>query len=171
MKVIIEIQVGLGPCGELRYLSYPAKHGWDLISWNRAISCFDKYLIHSSTKWVESKGRNDWANALKESAITTPALKTLDFFVMVESLMYSKNLLDHGDKVLLAARDVFGADMHIPAKVAGIHFILPPMPPSSLRDTIITTHKGFKSTYPDAMCDPEDLAWQVLNTGWKPNIP
>lgn len=26
--VISEIEVGLGPCGELRYPSYPAKHGW-----------------------------------------------------------------------------------------------------------------------------------------------
>ena len=25
---ICEIEVGLGPCGELRYPSYPAKHGW-----------------------------------------------------------------------------------------------------------------------------------------------
>lgn len=26
--VISEIEIGLGPCGELRYPSYPAKHGW-----------------------------------------------------------------------------------------------------------------------------------------------
>ena len=26
--VISEIQVGLGPCGELRYPSYPSRHGW-----------------------------------------------------------------------------------------------------------------------------------------------
>ena len=26
--IISEIEVGLGPCGELRYPSYPAKHGW-----------------------------------------------------------------------------------------------------------------------------------------------
>ena len=26
--LISEIEVGLGPCGELRYPSYPAKHGW-----------------------------------------------------------------------------------------------------------------------------------------------
>ena len=27
-KIITEIEVGLGPCGELRYPSYPAQHGW-----------------------------------------------------------------------------------------------------------------------------------------------
>lgn len=27
-RVISEIEVGLGPCGELRYPSYPVKHGW-----------------------------------------------------------------------------------------------------------------------------------------------
>ena len=27
-KIISEIEVGLGPCGELRYPSYPAKHDW-----------------------------------------------------------------------------------------------------------------------------------------------
>lgn len=26
--IIAEIEVGLGPCGELRYPSYPAKYGW-----------------------------------------------------------------------------------------------------------------------------------------------
>lgn len=26
--IIAEIEVGLGPCGELRYPSYPTKHGW-----------------------------------------------------------------------------------------------------------------------------------------------
>lgn len=26
--IISEIEVGLGPCGELRYPSYPVKHGW-----------------------------------------------------------------------------------------------------------------------------------------------
>lgn len=25
---ISEIEIGLGPCGELRYPSYPANHGW-----------------------------------------------------------------------------------------------------------------------------------------------
>jgi hypothetical protein len=25
---IVEIEVGLGPCGELRYPSYPERHGW-----------------------------------------------------------------------------------------------------------------------------------------------
>lgn len=25
---ISEVEVGLGPCGELRYPSYPVKHGW-----------------------------------------------------------------------------------------------------------------------------------------------
>lgn len=26
--IISEIEIGLGPCGELRYPSYPEKHGW-----------------------------------------------------------------------------------------------------------------------------------------------
>ena len=26
---ITEIEIGLGACGELRYPSYPAKHGWE----------------------------------------------------------------------------------------------------------------------------------------------
>lgn len=26
--IISEIEIGLGPCGELRYPSYPAKFGW-----------------------------------------------------------------------------------------------------------------------------------------------
>lgn len=25
---ISEVEIGLGPCGELRYPSYPIKHGW-----------------------------------------------------------------------------------------------------------------------------------------------
>lgn len=26
--IISEIEIGLGPCGELRYPSYPMEHGW-----------------------------------------------------------------------------------------------------------------------------------------------
>lgn len=43
--IISEIEIGLGPCGELRYPSYPAKHGWKYPGIGEFQVCFGNRLI------------------------------------------------------------------------------------------------------------------------------
>ena len=43
--IISEIEIGLGPCGELRYPSYPAKHGWTYPGIGEFQVCFGNGLI------------------------------------------------------------------------------------------------------------------------------
>ncbi|CAI9775591.1 unnamed protein product [Fraxinus pennsylvanica] len=43
-KVIVEIQVGMGPCGELRYPSYPESNGTWRLSRIGEFQCYDKVL-------------------------------------------------------------------------------------------------------------------------------
>lgn len=83
-KIITEIEVGLGPCGELRYPSYPAQHGWKypgigefqvlslfliqkiyilsdhlyLLYWCE--QCYDKYLMKSLKEAAEVRGHSFW---------------------------------------------------------------------------------------------------------------
>ncbi|KAH1089652.1 hypothetical protein J1N35_016909 [Gossypium stocksii] len=59
-RVILEIQVGLGPCGELRY---PESNG----TWNfpgiGEFQCYDKYMRASLEAASEAIGKHDWGKA------------------------------------------------------------------------------------------------------------
>ncbi|XWS32186.1 hypothetical protein CRYUN_Cryun23aG0139000 [Craigia yunnanensis] len=66
--VISEIEVGLGPCGELCYPSYPAKHGWRYpvitfqpLMQSVSVQCYDKYLMKSLSKAAEIREHSFWA--------------------------------------------------------------------------------------------------------------
>ncbi|KAE8697582.1 Beta-amylase 2 [Hibiscus syriacus] len=60
--VISEIEVGLGPCGELRYTSYPVKSGWKYPGIG-AFQCYDKYMMKSLRKAAEKRGHTFWGRA------------------------------------------------------------------------------------------------------------
>ncbi|XAR63062.1 Beta-amylase [Bertholletia excelsa] len=54
------VQVGLGPCGELRYPSNPVKHGWRYPGVGE-FQCYDQYLLKSLRKAAERRGHSFWA--------------------------------------------------------------------------------------------------------------
>ncbi|KAK4399267.1 Beta-amylase 7 [Sesamum angolense] len=60
--LIIEIEIGLGPYGELRYPSYPAKHGWKY-SGIGEFQFYDKYL----SKSLEDAAKKGTPNILVEN--------------------------------------------------------------------------------------------------------
>ncbi|CAA2974484.1 50S ribosomal L19-1, chloroplastic [Olea europaea subsp. europaea] len=85
-KVIAESQVGMGPCGELRYPSYPESNGTWRFPGIGEFQCCYKYEGFTA-KW------------------------------------YSGKLLDHGEKILGAAKGIFqGSEAKLSGKVAGIHW-------------------------------------------------
>ncbi|KAJ4728287.1 Beta-amylase [Melia azedarach] len=128
--IITEIEVGLGPCGELRYPSYPAKHGWRYPGIGE-FQCYDKYLMKSLSKAAEARGHLFWARDPENAGSYNSTPHETGFFRDGGDYdsyygrfflnWYSQVLVDHGDHVLALANLAFEGTC-IAAKVSGIHW-------------------------------------------------
>lgn len=133
-KVIVEIQVGMGPCGELRYPAYPESNGTWRFPGIGEFQCFDKYMKASLQAAAEANGQQEWGKSgphdsgqyqqypedtgffRREGTWNTPYGQ---FFLE----WYSTKLIEHGENILAAAHGIFkdtGAELS--GKVAGIHW-------------------------------------------------
>ncbi|OMP00401.1 Glycoside hydrolase, family 14B, plant [Corchorus olitorius] len=133
--VISEIEVGLGPCGELRYPSYPAKHGWTYPGIGEfqsvSVQCYDKYLMKSLSKAAEIRGHSFWARGPDDAGSYNSKPHETGFFRDGGDYdsyygrfflnWYSQVLVDHGDRVLALANLAFEGTC-IAAKLSGIHW-------------------------------------------------
>ncbi|KAL3618639.1 hypothetical protein CASFOL_037458 [Castilleja foliolosa] len=135
-EVISKIEIGLGPRGELRYPSHPAKHGWEYPGIGE-FQCYDKYLTKSLTKAAEVRGHLFWGKAPDNAGSYNSKPQDTRFFWYRGSPFspgrddfdsfygrfflkwYSQVLIDHGDRVLALANLVF-KDTSIAAKLRGI---------------------------------------------------
>ncbi|CAN0824770.1 Beta-amylase 2, chloroplastic [Linum grandiflorum] len=127
---ISEIEVGLGPCGELRYPSYPAKHGWRYPGIGE-FQCYDKYLMKSLRKAAEIRGHSFWGRAPDNAGCYNSPPHVTGFFRDGGEFdghygrfflnWYSRVLIDHGDRVLALANLAFEGTK-ISAKLSGIHW-------------------------------------------------
>ncbi|EPS61951.1 beta-amylase [Genlisea aurea] len=132
---IVEIQVGMGPAGELRYPSYPEQNGTWKFPGIGAFQCFDKYMRHSLRAAAESIGKPEWGHSGPTDAgqynnwpEDTNFFKKDgggwnsqygEFFLS----WYSQMLLDHGDRILQSAMALYeNRAVKISVKVAGIHW-------------------------------------------------
>ncbi|KAM0013619.1 putative beta-amylase [Helianthus debilis subsp. tardiflorus] len=132
---IVEIQVGMGPAGELRYPSYPEKDGIWRFPGIGAFQCYDKYMLSSLKAAAENYGKPEWGSTGPTDAgeynnwpEDTNFFKREDggwnseygeFFLS----WYSQMLLDHGDRILSSATSIFeNQGVKISVKVAGIHW-------------------------------------------------
>ncbi|KAJ6415637.1 hypothetical protein OIU84_004438 [Salix udensis] len=106
-EVITEIQVGLGPCGELRYPAYPESNGTWKFPGIGEFQCYDKYMRASLEASAEAIGKADWGRSgPHDSGHGTQG-----------------KLLEHGDKILAAAEGIYrGTGAKLSGKVAGIHW-------------------------------------------------
>ncbi|KAG6430157.1 hypothetical protein SASPL_108219 [Salvia splendens] len=172
---ISEIEIGLGACGELRYPSYPANHGWEYPGIGE-FQCYDKYLMESLVKAAEARGHLIWGRAPNNAV-----------------------LVDHADRVLAMANIAF-EETPIAVKLSGIHWwyktashaaeLTAGFYNPANRDgyaTIASVLKKHEATlnftcvelrtldqhedFPEALADPEGLVWQVLNAAWDADIP
>ncbi|XP_059455788.1 beta-amylase 2, chloroplastic isoform X1 [Corylus avellana] len=129
-EIISEIEVGLGPCGELRYPSYPEKHSWRYPGIGEFQS-YDKYLMKSLTKAAEARGHSLWARGPDNAGSYNSTPHETGFFCdggEYDSYYgrfflnwYSRVLIDHGERVLGLANLAFEGTS-IAAKVSGIHW-------------------------------------------------
>ncbi|PON47157.1 Glycoside hydrolase [Parasponia andersonii] len=132
--VIVEIQVGMGPCGELRYPAYPESNGTWRFPGIGEFQCYDKYMRASLQASAEAIGKKDWGKSgPHDSANYNQFPEDTGFFrrdgtwnteygqFFLE--WYSKKLLAHGDAILASAKGVFqGTGAKLSGKVAGIHW-------------------------------------------------
>jgi len=129
---INEIQVGMGPCGETRYPSYPLSR-WTYCGVGE-FQCSDKNSLSLLSSSATSAGHSDWGKASPNNAGTynsKPPSSTGFFGSGSDNYKssygkfflgwYHQLLLDHADRVLSAAKSVFGS-LAIAGKVAGIHW-------------------------------------------------
>ncbi|KAK6140620.1 hypothetical protein DH2020_025637 [Rehmannia glutinosa] len=128
--VISEIEIGLGPCGELRYPSYPAQHGWKYPGIGE-FQCYDKYLMKSFKKTTEMRGVSFLGEGPKNVGSYNSKPYETQFFRdggdyngyygRLFLHWYTQVLIDHGDRVLAMANLAFKGTP-IAAKLSGIHW-------------------------------------------------
>ncbi|KAJ9681479.1 hypothetical protein PVL29_020378 [Vitis rotundifolia] len=206
--IISMIEVGLGPCGELRYPSYPVKHGWRYPGIGE-FQCYDQYLLKNLRKAAEARGHAFWARGPDNVGSYNSQPHETGFFCDGGDYdgyygrfflnWYSQVLVDHGDRVLSLAKLAFEGTS-IAAKLAGVHWwykttshavelmagfynpcnrdgyaavmAMLKKHGAALNFTCAELHMlNQHEDFPEAMADPEGLAWQVLNAAWDVCIP
>lgn len=135
---ITEIHVGLGPCGELRYPSYPSNH-WRFPGIGQ-FQCFDKYLLQDLANSVQNNGTSKPLKANNfpplgigsyndrpyDTEFFRDGMRTAEgrFFLK----WYSGKLLEHGKDVLDQICKEFLEDdgdaeqVQLAVKISGIHW-------------------------------------------------
>ncbi|PIM98991.1 Beta-amylase [Handroanthus impetiginosus] len=134
-NTIVEIQVGMGPAGELRYPSYPEQNGTWKFPGIGAFQCYDKNMLSSLKAAAEAICKPEWGHTgptdaghynnwpedtnffRREGGWDGPYG---EFFLS----WYSQMLLDHGERILQSANCIFKNKntVKISVKIAGIHW-------------------------------------------------
>ncbi|KAH7687481.1 Beta-amylase protein [Dioscorea alata] len=132
--VIVEIQVGMGPCGELRYPSYPESNGTWRFPGIGEFQCYDKYMKASLQESAIAVGHKEWGyGGPHDSGYYNQFPEETGFFRREGAWntdygkffleWYSNMLLEHGDRILASAEEIFrDTNTKLSAKVAGIHW-------------------------------------------------
>ncbi|EOX95971.1 hypothetical protein QUC31_005312 [Theobroma cacao] len=128
--IISMVEVGLGPCGELRYPSCPVKHGWRYPGIGE-FQCYDQYMSKSLRKAAELRGHSFWARGPDNAGSYNSQPDETGFFCDGGDYdgyygrfflnWYSQVLVDHGDRVLSLAKLAFEGTC-IAAKLPGIQW-------------------------------------------------
>ncbi|KAJ8749172.1 hypothetical protein K2173_018643 [Erythroxylum novogranatense] len=128
---IIDIEVGLGPAGELRYSSYQASQGW-VFPGIGEFQCYDKYLKAEFKEAATIAGHPEWelpddAGEYNDKPESTEFFKSNGTYMSEKGKFfltwYSNKLLIHGDEILDEANQAFlGCRVKLAAKVSGIHW-------------------------------------------------
>ncbi|WJX49861.1 Beta-amylase [Trifolium repens] len=130
-ELIIDIEVGLGPAGELRYPSYPQNQGW-VFPGIGEFQCYDKYLKADFKAAAARAGHSEWelpddAGTYNDVPESTEFFKTNGTYLTEKGKFfltwYSSQLLNHGDQILDEANKAFlGCKVKLAIKVSGIHW-------------------------------------------------
>jgi len=127
-KTITEIQVGMGPAGELRYPAYQLSH-WQFCGIG-AFQCWDAHALASFRAAAKAAGHAAWHSPPTDAGSYNDRPQGPAFWTGGHSSEYGKFFLDwyssslksHGKAVLAAARSAFGGKTGIAGKISGIHW-------------------------------------------------
>ncbi|GKT34949.1 Beta-amylase [Aduncisulcus paluster] len=127
---INEVQVGMGPAGELRYPSYPSDR-WSFPGVG-AFQCWDKYLLNSWVSYATAQGHAEWNSPPTDAGGYNSVPSDTEFFTVgyysdygVAFLTwYQDMIVQHGNDVLQQAQYAFMnfPELGFAAKIAGIHW-------------------------------------------------
>ncbi|KAJ3689319.1 hypothetical protein LUZ61_018483 [Rhynchospora tenuis] len=114
--VISNIEVGLGPCGELRYPSYPTEQGW-IYPGIDEFQCYDQYLLKSLRNAAKGKSNSFWKKGSANAGTYNSRPQDTGFFhdggncngyYWKFFLKWCSNVLvDHADHVIMLAKLAF----------------------------------------------------------------
>jgi len=132
-SLIVEVMVGMGPAGELRYPSYQLKY-WNFCGVGE-FQCFDQYAEKDLREHAESRGNARWGQAFRGNDVgnyNSRPPNSVRFFNYIYQQDHGRFFLEwyfdalkaHGARVLSAANNVFGKypGLHMAGKIAGIHW-------------------------------------------------
>ncbi|XP_061364390.1 beta-amylase-like [Gastrolobium bilobum] len=130
-ELMIDVEVGLGPAGELRYPSYTQSLGW-VFPGIGEFQCYDKYLKADFKEAATRAGHPEWelpdnAGECNDKPESTEFFRSKGTYQTEKGKFfltwYSNKLLIHGDEILDEANKAFlGCKVKLAAKVAGIHW-------------------------------------------------
>ncbi|XP_057525945.1 beta-amylase-like isoform X2 [Amaranthus tricolor] len=129
--IIVDIEVGAGPAGELRYPSYPEAQGWEFPGIGE-FQCYDKYMAEDFKKAATEAGHPEWelpndAGQYNDTPEQTNFFKKQGTYQTEKGVFfltwYSNKLIIHGDQILEEANKAFrGCILKLAIKVSGIHW-------------------------------------------------
>jgi len=134
-SVITEVQIGLGPAGEMRYPSYQTNL-WTFCGIGE-FQMYDRYLLEDLAAAATAAGHSNWGLSGPSNAGTyNNAPQQTGFFSNGNDNYqsqygqfflnwYANTLIQHGASVLSEAQAIFGQykTIAIAGKVAGIHWL------------------------------------------------
>ncbi|KAL4573020.1 hypothetical protein LXL04_019813 [Taraxacum kok-saghyz] len=129
-ELFTDIEVGLGPAGELRYPSYPQSQGWAFPGIGE-FQCYDKYLKADFEEAARNMGHPEWkfpndAGEYNDIPDETGFFGSKGYLSEKGKFFltwYSNNLLIHGDQILDEANKAFmGCKVKLACKISGIHW-------------------------------------------------
>lgn len=134
-STITEVQVGLGPAGELRYPSYQSAY-WVFPGVGEFI-CYDRYMLGMLAKAANESGNPLWGHGGPNNAgnynsmpdqtgFFNPNCNCENFASPYGQFFldwYSSALIAHGERVLAQAKSIFaGTGAVLAAKISGVHW-------------------------------------------------
>lgn len=129
-ELFTDIEVGLGPAGELRYPSYPQSQGW-VFPGIGEFQCYDKYLKADFEEAATNAGHPEWefpddAGEYNNKPDVTGFFGSKGYLSEKGKFFltwYSNKLLIHGDQILDEANKAFlGCKVKLACKISGIHW-------------------------------------------------
>ena len=127
-NVIKEIEIGLGPCGELRYPSYLLSR-WEYPACG-SFQCYDNQFKTMFREEAKEAGHPEWTSPPTDTGDSYNVFPggpefwrtgyTTDFGKYFLK-WYNKKLIDHGRNILQIARQIF-PKTNLSGKIAGIHW-------------------------------------------------